>query len=413
MKQNGRMIIGEPDVLVRDGRARLQATITFPIDQRNQILWVEVDEKYGKYLCRARADPFLVALLPIAMRNGWDIECKAPIDEILLYQLKEYLIPSLNKGDKRLYATRIFTAETVQVFETGCAVGTGMSGGIDSLYTIKKGLEQQSDYLKLTHVTMFNVGAFYKKEALQFDYQRRMAERLANENGLELVVVDSNFTLYEFPYKLRHIFTHSYNAVLAILSLRKLWRVYYYSSSYDFTYFSLKNNSTKSADHYDLLFWDVMTLPGLRFYNAGGGVTRYEKTKELLDCALAHKYLNVCVDESGANCGVCPKCRRTLVSLDALMGKDEMNDFGMVFDIQKYRKTRRRHLWWLARQMFMIRGDKMVGEVYAVLKHDIPFIMIVFAFFVGMLDNLYYMFRLLGRYIYFHIPIVRRMLKYE
>lgn len=76
-----------------DGQARLCAAIS--LNGRGTTLWFGVEESQAGYLCAGRGDPFIMALLPAAMRAGQDIHCETPMSERLHYQLEQYLIPSL------------------------------------------------------------------------------------------------------------------------------------------------------------------------------------------------------------------------------------------------------------------------------------------------------------------------------
>ena len=68
---------------------------------------------------------------------------------------------------------------------------------------------------------------------------------------------------------------------------------------------------------------------------------RSMKTRLVADYAPAAKYLNVCYghDTLDTNCSVCPKCVRTLLTLD-ILGK--LEEFGGVFDLARYRREARR-----------------------------------------------------------------------
>ena len=77
------IIINEPQIIKKHKRVRLSANID--INNSIKTLWVEVDDKYAKYLVKDRCDAFLIALLPIAMRYKKDIEAA---DEII-DELKE------------------------------------------------------------------------------------------------------------------------------------------------------------------------------------------------------------------------------------------------------------------------------------------------------------------------------------
>lgn len=387
---NRTLHISQPQVSRHDGKVRLSAIVTM---ESKQTLWIEFDEAYAEYVCWERSDAFLLAVLPIAMRRGLDIECEAPIGEELFYQLREYLLPALNKGDRRMYDVEIKAMVDTMRYH-GVAVGTGISCGIDSLYSIFRAMNSEYPNLKLTHVTMFNVGAFFKKDGGQFAYQCNLARNFACEHGLKLVVADSNFTLYDFPGKLAHHLSHVYNNAFAVFALQKLWGVYYYSSGFDFSRFSTKDNFDGDPSRYDLLFWDAVSTSQLRFYNSGGAVTRYQKTAALVDYEPASHYLNVCIKEDGQNCGECFKCKRTLVTLDALGALDK---FDGVFDIMRYKAHRHKYLFWMVRQKYLNDGDGMIDEAYDCLRGGVPRWLFVSAILSAWIDNLGGR-RILGRF---------------
>ena len=382
--------ISQPLVSRQNGKVRVSAKVTI---ENEQILWIEFDEVYAEYVCWERSDAFLLAVLPIAMRRGMDVECEAPVGEELLYQLREYLLPALEKGDRRIHAVQIRAAVDKMRYH-GMAVGTGISCGIDSLYSICHAMNSEYPNLKLTHLAVFNVGAFFKKDGGQFAFQCNLARNFACEHGLKLVVANSNFTLYDFPGKLEHRLTHVYNNAFAVFALQKLWKVYYYSSGFDYSQFSTKGNFDSPPSRYDLLFWNVVSTSQLRFYNSGGAVTRYQKTVDLVDYEPAFRYLNVCIKEDGQNCGECFKCKRTLVTLDALGALDK---FDGVFDIMRYKAHRHKYLFWMVRQKYLNDGDGMIDEAYDRLKGALPRWLFVSAILSAWIDNLGGR-RILGRF---------------
>ena len=366
----------------------MTSEIQFP-DVGGRSLWIEFEDRYAPYICFERSDAFLIAMLPIALRDHVDIHCEAPVGEILLYQIQTYLLPALVKGEPKFRLPNIMAEVDDTVYPT-FAVGTGVSCGIDSFHSIKNGLAQKSKNLHLTHLTMFNVGAFYKKNSKQFVYQRELAEKVASESGLELVVANSNFTVNEFDKKLWHLHTHCYNNAFAIFALQKMWKTYFYASTYDISQFSVMNSEKGDPDHYSILFWDSMTTPSLRFYVEGAAITRFEKTRDLVDFAPARRYLNVCVDESGKNCGKCFKCLRTLLSLDAL---GALEKFENVFDIKSYREQCTENLVWMVRQKFLKKGDNFIDEAYELLHKKLPLVIFFKTMLVAKFENYDGLFR--------------------
>ena len=347
-----------------DGNARLVAEIDFGSDAKE--IWLEVDGKYGKYLCDERADAFLIALLPHAMRAGLDIECKAPVSERLKYQLETYLIPSLVKYGRSLHASTIIADTDSTPMHNAGGVGAGVSCGVDSLHILKNQLDSAYKSLKLTHLTINNVGAFADEGCNQYNWTVQRAMSLSVELGLEFVRTNSNLA-EQLPIEFVRV--HTYANVFAVYALQKLWKVFFYGSpGLDFQqYFSLSDNDLNDAAHYDLLSLDSFSTQNLKIYSEGGAKERYDKILELIDFEPANNYLQVCVSDSGPNCGRCFKCVRTLLMLDALGAVDKFNK---VFDVAEYFINRH----WYLQQLYwshLTHADQMLERVYGRLCPDI------------------------------------------
>lgn len=357
--------IRRPKVEARGGRSRLSAEIDVAGEARE--VWFEVEEKYGHGLCAERSDAFLVGLLNWAMRERCDFVCEAPVGEELLYQLREYLIPAVVKASETLHAPKITAEIDAGTLPNAGAVGTGISCGVDSLHVVANQAKSPFPHLRLTHLILNNVGAFFHDdEDRQFRWQTAHARQFAREYGIEFIETNSNLS-EAFPQN--HFLTHTYSSAFAVLALQKFWRVYFYASSgEDFTSFHLEDNERNDAAHYELLSLQCFSSRSLKIYSEGGAKTRFEKTRLLADFVPAQKYLHVCTSDRGPNCNVCGKCRRTLVTLDALGALDK---FRAVFDVDYYRAHRRSYLRWLAAQRISPHGDAMVAEPFRILRKDI------------------------------------------
>ena len=337
------------------------------IDGIKKNVWFEVEKDYEKYLVLDRADAYLIGILNYAMRNKHDIECEMPVTDELLHNIREILIPSLVKYSNSLYPTKI-KCKTIEPLNSGEHVGTGLSCGIDSFYSIYKHINNEYPSMSLTDVCINNVGAFnecyaeYGKDRVKQE-RYEMTEKVAKEAKLNLIETDSNF-YNEIPQV--HLLSHTYSSTFAIYMLQKYWNKYYYASSgYDFSYFQLNNNETKDCADYELLSLQCFSTSSIRIYSDGGEKERIEKTEYIVDYKLAQKYLHVCLKES-KNCGICSKCRRTLTSLDAL-GK--LDNFSNVFDIEYYKKNRKDYYKWLYIQH--LKEDAMNEPTYKRLKNKL------------------------------------------
>lgn len=338
------------------------------IDGLEKQIYFEVNEQYEKYLCYERGDAFIIGLLSWAMRNKQDIYSCAPITEELLYNLNEYLIPSLTKYDKRLYPVKIIAPIETEAISNAGGIGTGVSGGIDSFHAILNNTNKKYKSLQLTHLCINSVGSFHKgyakygiSKAKKDIYER--AQRIADE--LHLPLIESNSNIKE-QFEIYFEYAHTYYSVFAIYCMQKLWKTYFYGSSgRDFSAFNLKNNSTKSSALYELLSLPCFSTKNLRIYSEGATKTRIEKTKDIADNPIVQKYLHVCCT-NGNNCNWCLKCKRTILTLDAL-GK--LNDFRDVFNIEYYKKNKQEYLKWLYKEH--IFDGKMHDAIYEYYKKEI------------------------------------------
>ncbi len=340
--------------------AKSRCCCDIAVDGEKKNVWFEVDSEYEKYLCTERSDAYVIGFLSFAMRGGHDIICEAPVTDELLYNISTFLIPSLCKYGKNLHAIRIRCSIAPPLAE-GDAVGTGCSCGVDSFYSIAFHMNSSFPRNDLTHLCINNVGAFNE---CYDDYGREKAmnerytetRKVATKAGLPLIETNSNF--WDEFYQ-NHLRTHTYSSCFAVYMLQKLWRVYYYASSgYDFSLFSLKDNDLYSSDHYELLSLQCFSTSMLRIYSDGGEKDRFEKTEGIVSLPLAQQHLHVCIRKP-YNCGQCSKCRRTLLTLDAL---NALDDFSAVFDVEEYRKKLDANYLWLYSKHK--EHDDMVEPIY-------------------------------------------------
>lgn len=352
------IIIHPPYLTTSETGARLNADIE--INGQTKTLWCETDEAYRQYLLSERADAFLCAILPFAMRSGRDIVCKAPVTEQFLHNLSEILVPQLCAYDSRLYRTRITAVSVSASISTGDAVATGMSCGVDSLYAASLYKSSPFKSMNLTHLYVGNYlygngGEIYER-----------AERVARDMDLPLVRTSTNINqMLHLP----HLPTHFFKTMFGVLSLRKLFRIYYYATTEDFSHFDLMGNGAKDTSHIELLLLYVFSCSDIQIVTGGVKSERAEKTRSLANFETATKFLNVCLNPHlDQNCGKCGKCRRTLLTLDRL---DLLDRFHHVFPIEEYRRTRFDSLVYL----FSHKRSSYLAEVYKYFLQTEPVLM--------------------------------------
>ena len=362
------MIIIHPlEVVESNGNARLQAVLEIDGDQK--CVWFQVDQKYRDYLCWERSDAFVVGVLNYAKRHGHDIKTTTPMSVELYYQLEHYLIDAVCKNEPKFHRVKLTSEIASKHLPCAGAVGTGISCGIDSFYTITLHEQANLEKFKITHLTFNNVGSHGEGDTATRVYQaqKKRAEAFCQEFGYEFVANDSNI-MDVVPQS--HYFTHTYSSCFAVLALQKLFTIYYYASSSAFEDFNLLNTYEKACGSYDLLSLQCFSTQNLKFYSSGGNASRLEKTRFVADYTPSYKYLNVCVwglrDDANCSCK-CEKCQRTILTLDAL-GK--LNLYREVFDVDYYYRHKQRFLLTMLREMRK-GAHKDYVYVYPLLKSDI------------------------------------------
>ena len=147
--------IRQPYIKRTGNKSRLCSDISW--GDRSRTLWFEVENEYDECLCTERIDGFLVALLPFAMIENLNIHSEGYVSERLLYQLKTILLPSLSANITEFHSIDIDAKSDGKVLESKNAVGTALSCGVDSFYTVLKHLNTDLEGFRLTHLTYFNI----------------------------------------------------------------------------------------------------------------------------------------------------------------------------------------------------------------------------------------------------------------
>jgi len=346
------MKIGKTKVERVSGELRLCAEMSF--QGRTESCFYSVPEAYEEFADTESSNCFLVGMLYPAMRYGEDIHVEGTVSAKLLYNLNEYLVPLMAICDSRLKRIAITADATCDAPCVGAkAVGTGFSGGIDSFATICEHFARPTpEGFKLTHLFFFNVGAhgIPKKEgdlesiSRQFHARYEKLKPFADEVSLPFVTVDSDIHKFH-PWG--HLEVATFATASAVLFLQKGIRRYYVASS-GHTYRQLwkflgEGGRPDAIERINMMLLPWLSTEWLDLVDDGNLFDRSRKTELVAGYPPAAKYLNVCYghDTLDTNCSVCPKCARTLLTLE-ILGK--LDEFSGVFDIPKYRREVRRRL---------------------------------------------------------------------
>lgn len=357
--------IGIPQVKSDATTATLFTNLS--IDGNSQEVWFKVDKKYKDYLCYERGDAFVIGVLNYAMRNHHDIESEAPLTEDLYYNIDKYLVDAIAQYNSKFHRPQIMAEVASEPLPCAGAVGTGISCGVDSLHSLACQTTMKFKKHNITHLTFNNVGSHGEGEQAEQLYRQRLERprKFAEEYGFEFVPSDSNL---QNVVEQSHFKTHTYSSMFAVYCLQKLYSVYYYASAgYKYHEFTLYD--TLDSGSYEMLSLPLLSTHNLRVYSEGEGMSRMAKLQSVVKYEPSYKYLNVCLME-GDNCGVCEKCVRTLLGLDAL---GTLDNYKSVFNIDYYRQNKK---WYLMQMLIeMADGKHDYFELYPHFKNQVTVLM--------------------------------------
>lgn len=306
--------------------------------QREETLWYEVENEYASYLCRERLDGALVSVLSYAMHNKHDIICEMPISERLYYQLVNFYIPIISREMPEWNHKIEITAQTIsERIENSNAVGTSVSGGVDSFYSIFENLNPIVKSVKLTHLLLLNAGGTGnsgdERPRIGFKEKLEFMKGYIEDVDLKFIKMDTNLNEFYNAGEEGCHYSGACRLMGCILNLQKLFSVYHFPSGVTLKSFRF----SPDPHYYDLFNLYCFSTESLTVYSSGLQFERDEKVEKIVGYSPTFKYLNVCNYHFNFNCSKCEKCVRTIMELEAT---GMIGQYREVFDLNMYYKNR-------------------------------------------------------------------------
>ena len=277
-------------------------------------LWVDVPSQLADQV-DTTGTPWLIAALPMAYALGEPLRVRATVDADLLRNV--YCLLDVwgawnpNRDRIRIEVDNVSHPDPIPT----ARVGMFFSGGLDSFYTLLRhhhcAPETRENIEELLLLWGFDVPPDVDEP---FHAITRSAEQVAREVGKTLTVIRTNLRL---ALPVEASWTHlAHGPVMAgaALVLGKRYKRLLIASS--IAYRRLGQWGTHPAT--DPYYGTSLTA----FLN-DGAVDRFQKTPLVAASDLAMKHLRVCTRPPfEGNCGRCPKCLRTMISLELLGSLD-------------------------------------------------------------------------------------------
>ena len=350
-----------------------QVTIQLNIDGVDEVIYARLSQNIVPYATLDRIDSVVMGLILFAIKNGYDFDSAIPITDELYYNLTTHLIEAI-ASTENLHRPEIRAPKISACDKKAHIVSTGVSCGVDSLYTICFHKTNIPPSHQLTHLSFFNVGSHHtgqreEKSRRLFEERRKHIKSYCEKSAFELIEIESNLytILDKYDGGCSHIEYHTYMALFCILLIQKGVSKYYYSSGHMYAHFDCKYRKNRNFDSasYDLLTLCVATSSNISFSSFGATVTRLKKIEFVAKHPLEAAHLNVCV-LSPHNEGTCFKCRRTLLEIDFL---GMLENFKDAFDIKQYMENRNDYLEYL--YIGVLRKDPFCEDIISRFNSEI------------------------------------------
>ena len=299
-------------------RVRVQGRVRYDGDGQEELLWFDLSSSFADQASTS-GNPWLVALLPLAMSLGEPLRLSIPVDPFLLENCRA-LMGVWHAWYPELAPVTIeaSTATSAQASDPR-GIGLCFSGGVDSFTSlIKHNGPTATSPFRVSDLLLVHGADIPLSDRESFArLVPRMAD-VAREFGTAIIDVATNLRVTRWARAEWGRLSHA--ALLAatghVLEPR------------------ISHLLIASSARYDRLMpWGSHPLTdplysssGLRVLHDGADTERPDKILAIASHPAVHRHLRVCwVGRTDTNCGVCPKCFSTMLGLElaGTLGKSE------------------------------------------------------------------------------------------
>ena len=302
--------VDEPSTF--EGMVRLAGRLLCPDGQRREIFFefeAPDNRKLGK-----RLRPFLLAFLPVAMRQGWTLASEEKVDPTTLENLQQW--QACFAGWRPWSLGNIDLEVPVEEEAVGQTKFGGMvafSGGVDSSYTVLR----QAPAGRIASGVLVQGMDIGVDDHVAFSRALSDAKLTLENMGLRAHWVRTNIrSLGRKPFL--HWCEETFGIWLAsALSCLEPWHDRaFIASSYPYRHLQLACGSNPVTDRF-------LGSRSVAYEHDGASVSRVEKAAALAAEPRLSSRVRVCFDQKGggSNCGQCRKCMLTQLCL--WLGGDE------------------------------------------------------------------------------------------
>lgn len=271
-------------------------------------LWYRFPAAYSQYLTTSY-DPFLAALLPLAMNTRSELVLNGTVSERLFMNSRQ-IMKILSGWFDHMQPVDIKADLSERVQQGSKAVGSFFTGGVDSFYTVLKNLELYQNESRITHLIYVHGFDIDVNNQKLFDIVKNEILSAVASLKLEPLLIKTNLREITDRYVRWGEEQHGAALAAAGLCLSSFFKVIYIPSSKPYS------QLVEWGSH--PLLDPLWSDKSLQFIHDGNEANRSQKISwQLGKSETALKYLRVCWKNTNNsyNCGICGKCVRTKINL--------------------------------------------------------------------------------------------------
>lgn len=305
--------------LIAPGGIGTRVSVELRIDDEVHDWWYETTDRHPSHVL----DPFLAGCLVPAMKLGLPIHLHGPVTQEFLGQVPSiqrvfelWRVDAWHQHNPGRFRRVEVHADQIAPPVVGTGTATMFSGGVDSFYTA---LTHAEDLDSLIYIDDFE--SVFPDDVREGIYAHVSAA--ADALGKRLVRVRTNGRSIFLSGMSWLTYSGGFICSVAILHAPQ-FRTVLIPSAEALGYHSRVGYSPYVDGRY--------SAGGQSIVHDDIEVTRFEKTARIAQSPVALQHLRVCWQPE-VNCGRCPKCVRTLLTLDALGVRDQATAFPPVPDL--------------------------------------------------------------------------------
>ncbi len=374
------MRLNKPQKQIINDKIRISADLFFdsPVKPPVKQLWFEFPLRFAPII-NVTSDPFLVAVLMLAMKRGEDITVEEPISAKLLQGLQKYQERFVAWAPSDYQAINIHAEPRDDSHIKNSALNmSAFSGGVDSFYTLWRHLPRTGYQppRQLDYALFMNGFDIQLSREGVYEYWAQKYSQALDKFDITLLTGSTNVR------NLRVNWTHYHGT--ALISAAMFFAPHIGSLTIPSSRTPTKKFLVLGTDP---CIDPLLSTETLEIIHDENKLTRFDKLKQIGDWEPMFDNLRVCWEkpEAKQNCSRCCKCAFTMTQLDVL---------GV---LSKYKTflPRSRHAYRMVKYDFRHQrrcGYEVLGYAFQAERRDIMndvFVAMVRTSLFGELENKY------------------------